>query len=138
MHFFPLDTRQCYHPRLPYIERDAVCQNHWRESSGKSGRTLYECISVTDGIKINEQNKSIGIGPLYLQFTRCEIEIGINKTCMPCNTNRRLLHYDHYKCIHVYMHTLHRNALQQYTQHQLQVRIWSVLSLQHHLRLETC
>ena len=23
-------------------------------------------ISVTDGIKINEQNKSIGIGPLYL------------------------------------------------------------------------
>ena len=24
-------------------------------------------ISVTDDIKINEQNKSIGIGPLYLQ-----------------------------------------------------------------------
>ena len=27
---------------------------------------LY-CISVTDDIKINEQNKSIAIGPLYLQ-----------------------------------------------------------------------
>ena len=40
---------------------------HWRESSGKSGRTLFNCISVTDGIKINEQNKSIGIGPFYLQ-----------------------------------------------------------------------
>ena len=25
------------------------------------------CISVVDSIKINEQNKSIGIGPLYLQ-----------------------------------------------------------------------
>ena len=33
----------------------------------KSGRTLFNCISVTDGIKINEQNKSICIGPLYLQ-----------------------------------------------------------------------
>ena len=28
---------------------------------------LFKCISVTDGIKINKQNKSIGIGPLYLQ-----------------------------------------------------------------------
>ena len=30
------------------------------------------------------------------------------------------------------MHTLHRNSVQQYTQHQLHVRVWSVLSLQHH------
>ena len=29
--------------------------------AGKSGRTLFNCISVTDGIKINEQYKSIGI-----------------------------------------------------------------------------
>ena len=33
----------------------------------KRARSLFNCISVTDGIKINEQNKSIGIGPLYLQ-----------------------------------------------------------------------
>ena len=35
--------------------------------AGKSARSLFNCISVTDGIKINEQYKSIGIGPLYLQ-----------------------------------------------------------------------
>ena len=34
--------------------------------AGKRARSLLNCISVTDGIKINEQNKSIGIGPLYL------------------------------------------------------------------------
>ena len=34
--------------------------------AGKHARSLFNCISVTDGIKINEQNKSIGIGPLYL------------------------------------------------------------------------
>ena len=38
-----------------------------RDSSGKRVPTLRRCISVTDEIKINEQNKSIGIGPLYLQ-----------------------------------------------------------------------
>ena len=38
-----------------------------RDSSGKLVPTLRRCISVTDDIKINEQNKSIGIRPLYLQ-----------------------------------------------------------------------
>ena len=38
-----------------------------RDSSGKLVLTLHCCISVTDDIKINEQNKSIGIGPLYLE-----------------------------------------------------------------------
>ena len=33
--------------------------------AGKSARSLFNCISVTDDIKITEQNKSIGIGPLY-------------------------------------------------------------------------
>ena len=28
---------------------------------------LHSCISVTDRVKINEQNKSIDIGPLYLR-----------------------------------------------------------------------
>ena len=38
--------------------------------SGKSARSLFNCVSVTDDIKIiNEQDKSIVIliGPLYLQ-----------------------------------------------------------------------
>ena len=34
--------------------------------AGKSARSLFNCISVTDDIKIIQQNKSIGIGPLYL------------------------------------------------------------------------
>ena len=34
---------------------------------GKHESTLHGCISVTDFTKINEQNKSIDIGPLYLQ-----------------------------------------------------------------------
>ena len=38
-----------------------------RDLSGKLVPTLYRCISVTDDIKINEQNKSIGIGPVSLQ-----------------------------------------------------------------------
>ena len=37
------------------------------QSSGKCTLTLHSCISVTDRVKINEQNKSIDIGPLYLQ-----------------------------------------------------------------------
>ena len=35
--------------------------------AGKRARSLFNCISVTDVIKINEQKKSIGIGPLNLQ-----------------------------------------------------------------------
>ena len=35
--------------------------------AGKSARRLFNYISVTDGIKINEQNNLIGIGPLHLQ-----------------------------------------------------------------------
>ena len=36
--------------------------------SGKCALPLHSCISVTDRVKINEQNKSIDIGPLYLQI----------------------------------------------------------------------
>ena len=37
--------------------------------AGKHIRSLFNCtcISVTDGIKINEQNNPIAKGPLYLQ-----------------------------------------------------------------------
>ena len=37
------------------------------KSSRKCALTLHTCISATDRVKINEQNKSIAIGPLYLQ-----------------------------------------------------------------------
>jgi hypothetical protein len=38
----------------------------WRETTGKYAIILHSCIPATDKEKINEQNKSIGIGPLYL------------------------------------------------------------------------
>ena len=34
--------------------------------AGKCGHSLFNCISVMDGIKINEQNELIGKGPLYI------------------------------------------------------------------------
>ena len=34
--------------------------------AGKGARSLFNFISVTDDILVNEQNNSIGIGPLYL------------------------------------------------------------------------
>ena len=49
----------CTLVRVTHVQR--------RDSSGKLVATLRRCISVTDEIKINEQNKSIGIRPLYLQ-----------------------------------------------------------------------
>ena len=59
----------------PMISANCVPLNVWgggdynigANQAGKRARSLFNCISVTDGIKINEQNKSIGIGPLYLQ-----------------------------------------------------------------------
>ena len=42
--------------------------NYGANQAGKLGRSLFNCITVADGIKINEQNKSIGIGPPYLQI----------------------------------------------------------------------
>ena len=48
----------------PMIWANCAPLNVW--GGGKRARSLFNCISVTDGIKINEQNKSIGIGPLYL------------------------------------------------------------------------
>ena len=59
----------------PMIWANCVPLNVWgggdynigANHAGKRARSLFNCISVTDGIKINEQNKSIGTGPLYLQ-----------------------------------------------------------------------
>ena len=39
---------------------------------GKCALILHSCISVTDRIKINERNKSIAIGPLYIH-TKFEV-----------------------------------------------------------------
>ena len=58
----------------PMIRANCAPLNVWgggdyyigTNQAGKRARSLFNCISVTDGIKINEQNKSIGIGPLYL------------------------------------------------------------------------
>ena len=40
--------------------------NHWCESSWKMAYYLRTCISIMNKVKINEQNKSIATGPLYL------------------------------------------------------------------------
>ena len=42
----------------------AVVLGQWRGMNEKCAITLHSCISVTDQVKINEQNKSIGTGPL--------------------------------------------------------------------------
>ena len=36
------------------------------QSSGKCALTLHSCISVTDGVKVNELDTSIATGPLYV------------------------------------------------------------------------
>ena len=68
--------RACFRARFtPIIWANCVLLNVWRgvgyiigaKQAGKRAQTLFDCTSVTDGIKINEQNKSIGIRPLYLQ-----------------------------------------------------------------------
>ena len=59
----------------PMIWANCVPLNVWgggdynigANQAGKRARSLFNCVSVTDGIKINEQKKSIDIGPLYLQ-----------------------------------------------------------------------
>ena len=49
---------------LPYIE----CLIHWHESSGKPCTHFAQLyISVTDEVKINEQNRSIATGPFYVR-----------------------------------------------------------------------
>ena len=61
--------------------------------AGKRARSLFNCISVTDGIKINEQNKSIGIGPLYLHTEFEAISLLLQKVMaglnpVGCNTGK--------------------------------------------------
>ena len=44
-----------------YIELDSVCLNHGANRAGQCVYNLHNCISVTNKVKINEQNKSIAI-----------------------------------------------------------------------------
>ena len=70
-HALPGDIACCHGPGIKALN---CCVNVWgggdyyigANQAGKRARSLFNCISVTDGIKINEQIKSIGIGPLYL------------------------------------------------------------------------
>ena len=59
----------------PIIWANCVLLNVWEggdyiiggNEAGKRARTLFNCISVTDDIKINEQNNPIAKGPLYIE-----------------------------------------------------------------------
>ena len=62
--------------------------------AGKSACSLFNCISVMDDIKINEQNKSIGIGPLYLQTEFEAISLLLQKVMADLNLmGYRMLQY---------------------------------------------
>ena len=53
--------------------------------AGNRARSLFNCISVTDGIKINEQSKSIGKGPLYIRTEFEAISLFLQKVMAGLN-----------------------------------------------------
>ena len=61
--------RNCIFPGryapLTYYE-DVLVIRKWRVTPGKYAISLHTCISITDKAKINEQNKSIAVGPFYM------------------------------------------------------------------------
>ena len=63
MYIFLLDSASNY---PPYIELDAVCQNDWCKTTEKCTLTSHSFISITHKLKINEQNRSMVTGPLYV------------------------------------------------------------------------
>ena len=64
--------RNCIFPGryapLTYYEDilEASRNTLWRVTPGKYAISLHTCISITDKAKINEQNKSIAVGPFYI------------------------------------------------------------------------
>ena len=69
MHVFPLDSRQRYINRLP---TDTLSETRFAKIIGanqaeKRAHSLLNCISVTDDTEINEQDKSITTGLIYVQ-----------------------------------------------------------------------
>ena len=64
--------RARFHARFPpMIWANRVPLNVWggggANQAGKRASSLFNCISVTDDIKINEQNNPIAKGPRYVQ-----------------------------------------------------------------------
>ena len=51
--------------RVPLSEWEGGDDIIGANQAGKCARSLFNCISVTDDIEINEQNKSIATGLLY-------------------------------------------------------------------------
>ena len=71
-------SKLCVHFRArfaPMIWTNSVPLDVWEggdynigaNKAGNRARSLFNCISVTDGIKINEQSKSIDKGHLYVR-----------------------------------------------------------------------
>ena len=93
MHIFALVSRQGFGQiafRSMYGEAEIITL------AGKRARSLFNCISVTDGIKINEQNKLIGIGPPYLQTEFEAISLLLQKVMSGLNpVGYRTLQYEH-------------------------------------------
>ena len=88
----------------PMIWANCVPLNVWgggdynigANQAGKRARSLFNCISVTDGIKINEQNNQIGIGPLHLQTEFEAISLLLQKVMLGLNpVGYRTLQYWH-------------------------------------------
>ena len=52
---------------ISLVIKAGLCHIHIKARFERETCTLHSRFSVTDGMKINELNKSIGIGPLYLQ-----------------------------------------------------------------------
>ena len=58
--------RNCIFPApLTYYE-DVLEASRNTLTPGKYAITLHSCISITDKAKINEQNKSLAVGPFYI------------------------------------------------------------------------
>ena len=53
--------------RVPLSEWEGGDYIIGANQAGKCARSLFNCITVTDNIEINEQNKSIATGVLYVQ-----------------------------------------------------------------------
>ena len=61
--YFPGVTR---HSRITRTSWETVVICSWRITPGKYAISLHTCISITDKAKINKQNKSIAVGPFYI------------------------------------------------------------------------
>ena len=60
--------RNCIFPGryAPLTSSKSVVMSSWRVTPGKYAISLHTCISITDQVNINEQNKSIAVGLFYI------------------------------------------------------------------------